>query len=204
MRQCVLLHAVFALTFVVSIPSVAADNQAQTQSEIQAGIGALIDSSPGFFIPILMNGWLIEPSISAKKSKTQTINLVDSSRSRRDTRTATLGVGIYKNKFLVENTYLYSGVRLGFIKRKVKDDREASVILPATSSVSDEDGYFIAPTMGVQYFFIANFSVGIDLTFQFTKTSGDESESSNGVTFVVDAENTSYATSASVIVRYMF
>lgn len=205
MRQCLLLQvqAVFALALVVSM-SVVADDRAQTPSEMQVGVGALIDSSAGFFLPILTNDWFIEPSISAKKSKTQTINLVDGSRSKRDTRTATLGVGIYKNKFLMENTWLYTGVRVGFIKRKVKDDREASVLLPAISSVSDENGYFLAPTMGVQYFFIPHFSVGLDLTFQITRTDGEESETSSGITVSVDAENTSYATAASVLLRYMF
>lgn len=147
---------------------------------------------------------MIEPSISAKKSKTDTINLVDNSRSKRDSRTATLGVGIFKNDPLVENTYLYYGARLGFIRKKVKDNREASLVLPAISSETDEDGYFIAPTIGVQYFFIPQFSAGIDMTFQYTRTDGEETTTSNGITVVVDAESTSFATTASVIVRYMF
>ena len=190
------IQAVFILSLIVSIPSVAA--------ETRVGIGALVDSSPGFFIPIETNGWLIEPSISAKKSKTDTINLVDNTRSKRDSRTATLGVGIFKNDPLVENTYLYYGARLGFIRRRVKDNREASLVLPAISSETDEDGYFIAPTIGVQYFFIPQFSAGIDMTFQYTRTDGEETTTSNGITVAVDAESTSFATTASVIVRYMF
>ena len=189
-------HIIFLFSLTVSISSVAA--------ETRVGIGALIDSSPGFFIPIEMNGWLIEPSISAKKSKTDTINQVDNTRSKRDSRTAILGVGIFKNDPLVEKTYLYYGARLGLIIKKVKDNREASLILPAISSVTDEDGFFIAPTIGVQYFFIPQFSVGIDMTFQYTRTDGEETATSNGITVVVDAESSSFATTASVIVRYMF
>ena len=190
------IQAVFILSLIVSIPSVAA--------ETRVGIGALVDSSPGFFIPIETNGWLIEPSISAKKSKTDTINLVDNTRSKRDSRTANLGVGIFKNDFLAENTFLYYGARLGFTIKKVKDNREASLVLPAISSETDEDGYFIAPTIGVQYFFIPQFSAGIDMTFQYTRTDGEETTTSNGITVAVDAESTSFATTASVIVRYMF
>lgn len=170
----------------------------------RVGVGAIIDSSAGFLLPIVNDDWIIEPSISAKKNKTDTISLTDAARSKRSSRTVTLGAGFFKKRHMMNNTFAYYGARVGFILRKTKEEREASAVLPAISSKSDETGYFFAPTMGVQYFFIPQLSVGIDLTFQLTKTSGDEKETSNGTTIEADAENISYATSAEVIIRYLF
>lgn len=172
--------------------------------EVKTGMGAVIGSTSGLFLPIEIGDLFIEPSISAKKSKSDTVSITDVARSGRTSRTLTAGVGLFRQKPITDKIVLYYGARFGYIKRKIKENITASALQPATSKVVRDDGSFISPTIGVQYSFVPQFSFGIDLAFQFSKTDGTETTTVNGVSVLLDTGDTSYSSTASVIARYLF
>lgn len=172
--------------------------------ETRIGIGAVLGSTNGLFLPIQLENLLIEPAITFKKSNEDSFNILDLSRSGRTSKTLTIGVGIFIKRKLTEKSEIYYGARFGFIKRRVEEFFESNTALPSTSSEVEENGFFVSPTIGVQAFIIPQFSIGIDLALQVSTTDGDEKVTSNGVTIIADSEDTSYSSTATVIARYIF
>jgi len=175
-----------------------------TADVTKAGMGAVIGSTSGLFLPIMAGELFIEPSISFRKSETDSTSISSVTRSDRKSKTITLGVGIFKAQFVAIKTFLYSGARIGFVQRKVKETTSSVSILPASTSTISDHGYFISPTIGVQYYFVSQFSIGLDLALQFSKTDGKEVQTAGAVTTSSNTNDTSSSTTATVIFRYFF
>lgn len=172
--------------------------------ESRIGIGAVLGSTSGLFLPIQLQNFLIEPAITLNKSDEASFNILDLSRSGRKSNTVTIGVGIFKKQTLTEKSEMYYGARFGYVRRRVDEFFESTTALPSTSSKIEEDGLFVSPTIGVQAFIIPQFSLGIDLALRVSRTDGDEKVTSNGVTVVADSDDTSLTSTATVIARYIF
>ena len=170
----------------------------------QTGMGAVIGSTSGLFLPIAAGELFIEPSVSFRKNETDSTTISNIARSGRKSRTVTLGVGLFKNKLVAEKVFLYYGARIGLVKRKITETTAPTSILSASSSTISDDGFFISPTVGAQYYFVPQFSAGLDLALQFSKTDGKEALTAGGITVTANTKDTSSSTTATVIVRYLF
>lgn len=155
--------------------------------EVKFGIGATSAHDViTLYAPITRGDLFVEPTLrfSENKSSYQFGNT-----SYKSTE---LGVGIFKRSKRGENIYLYGGGRVGRFNAKSRyTDSWGS------SYSSKSSGYSIAPSIGAEYEFANNFSVGLELAYVYTKTKSEN----NGI---VVSENTSIAAKKDVIVRYRF
>ena len=116
-----------------------------------------------------------------------------------------IGTGIYKYTNVIESTFIYYGAKIGYIESE-RSNNYATSAYTSSSSIK-QDGYFIAPTIGAEYYLAGNFSVGIDISFNYSKTDGSETETYSSAppsTGPTDIKQTDYNTEAEVIVRYHF
>lgn len=160
------------------------------------GIGAAINDSLKIYAPITTDQYIIEPSL-----------LIFSDHEKHTDNTATgnydldaieIYIGFYKRNSVVENTYIYYGAKIGYIKVELKDEYGSS------TSETKEDGYMFAPTIGTEYYLTNNFSLGVEISFQYENTDGTRTNTSLSSSNKTDVETTSYHTLADVIARYRF
>ena len=164
--------------------------------EVTYGIGAAVNDSLKIYFPINIGNFLIEPSVVYFDNNNHT-NLPQSFNT--EDKTTQIGIGIFTKSVPVKNTFIYYGARVGYIKNESNSDFSGSQI-----SKSKDDGYFIAPTIGSEYRVIDNFSVGLDLSFSYSKTDGSTNTSFNGFDSTFSPKNTTTRTAAEIIVRYYF
>lgn len=172
--------------------TLAAISSQSNAEESSYGFGVGVNDGIKIYFPINKGDLIIEPTLATYGRDNKTAD------SRYEYKTIEVGVGVFKNKKVTEDTYMYYGGRLGYI------DGENKGFYQYTSSSSshsnEEDGYFIAPTLGVQYFLTDSISVGLDAAFMYSKVKGVNT--SNGT--ITDTETVIYNSEAGVILRYMF
>jgi len=162
-------------------------------SETSYGIGTAINNGLTIYFPVKTIDYLIEPSIlifSRNEKRTD-----DTASQKNDFDAKEIAVGVFKNTAVYDNTFIYYGAKIGYTKTKSSD---TSVFLARTT---EEDGYFIAPTFGAEYRLTDNFSIGLDISFKYIDTDGDETDSFNNSTNI---ESTDYRTETNIIARYHF
>ena len=145
------------------------------------GIGAVIGSGTKLYAPIYYRDWLIEPTLYSYVQKAN-----GPGTSTIDHEFLELGVGVFKHPYLSDKTYGYYGARVGGSRW---EDNHASS--PLTVSNSKGSGYFIAPTVGAEYELTTHFSLGLDLSYDYKKFTGDIAEINS-------------STETKVIARYFF
>ena len=188
-----ILHKVAALTAwaIVTVPSIG--------DTTTYGVGVSLNNSFLFYFPISIGSLIIEPTFLISDENEYA---VDTSISDNfDYRYMQLGVGLFKNTYVIDSTYIYYGARLGYITI------ESSSNSPTFSSMSEDDGYVLAPTLGAQYLLTKHFSMGIDLALEYTRSNRSfTTTSSIGTpsTLTQESNVTSYNTSANFIIRYIF
>jgi hypothetical protein len=208
----------------------------QVHAEDGWGIGAGLDGNGGsIYVPIRVSSWFIEPRLSYSRFKdkddgggTYTVTYSDPldpgySRTEEvqlelERTTVELGVGVFGTDRLLDAMEIYYGARAGYVKNKqVNEYTSVSADDDSVSTYSDEQernqsGYFIAPALGVQYFFHARFSVGIEVALRYEKLTGDDDSNGTSVSDVGtgngsnsgDAETVSFDTRTHAVIRAMF
>lgn len=145
------------------------------QETPQFGIGIDLQSftpdTKQFFFPIVINpNFAMEPEIgyytNTRVSDPKPSGSVKSTSKETDSY---IGTGIFYRNY-GESFGSYYGARLGFLSLETTFKAESS----GTSEVkSTRNGNYIAPTMGAEYFFSKNFSIGGELQYFWVTTSGD-------------------------------
>ncbi len=165
-------------------------------SETSYGLGASIGNTLKIYLPITTDQYLIEPSILIYSNNGKEIE--DSSIDSDDFDVIEFDIGLFKKQLAFENTYIYYGARIGYIKTESKSTFGSSTY------ESKEDGYTIAPTFGSEYVLSNNFSVGIELSIKYDGTDGKRTSESQFSSTSIDLEETEYKTQAGIIARYRF
>ena len=184
-----------------------ATNQSQAEGTT-IGIGAAVNSDLTIYLPITTENLLIEPTLSLYSSDSESTSSSSTSNISQSSnyKTLVIGLGVFKHSKVIDKTYIYFGARFGYIETERDNSYNVTI---STSSVSEgkEDGYFVAPTIGAEYFLTNNFSMGIDLSINYSKTEGSDKSTYTGTTITNDTsetKSTTYNTEAEVIVRYHF
>ncbi|MDH5738350.1 MAG: hypothetical protein OEZ23_08560, partial [Gammaproteobacteria bacterium] len=190
MKTSNVLTAVFVLSFISSI------SYAEGDSETRFGIGAEIDSKTTFYFPIDFGTWVLEPEISFYDAELDSGALF--STQHYNSEGLTLGFGLFKKKHLNDKSSLYLGFRTGYF------ESESSTVttggfLGGTIARTDSDGYYIAPTIGVQYEFVPNLSLGLDLSVRYTDRDGTNTVTSGTITTTSDSDSTDTSSQAKII-----
>ena len=191
-------HTVIAILTLSSI----ATSQLQAEGTT-IGIGAGFNDGLTIYLPIKTDRLLIEPSIFLNNGDSDSTD--SNSNNENEYSSTEIGTGIYKYTNAIENTFIYYGVKIGYIERERNSIYTTSTF--TSSSSSKQDGYFIAPTIGAEHYLAGNFSIGIDISFSYSKTNGNETSVSSSAlasTSPTDIKQTSYNTKTEVIVRYHF
>ena len=162
-------------------------------SESTYGFGVGVQHGIKIYMPIERGGLLVEPTVFVFDRNDKSSNA--STTSSFDYRDVEIGLGMFVRKPLLNNARIYYGARLGYI------DRERSDHVSGSLYKENEDGYFVAPTIGAQYFLAGNFSVGLEAAVRYEKTEGTDVGPSSPAS---DIKNSGYNTDAEIIVRYQF
>lgn len=167
------------------------------------GLGIDVDDQLRIYMPIAIGNMIVEPMLLIVNNDRTSSD--SSFQSNMDTKRKELGIGIFATKNLSNSTDIYYGARLGYIASEGSYWTSSSFGFPLTTSKSEEDGYFIAPTLGVQYHLSKDFTVGLDLSIFYSDVDGTSTNLSSGsVTSRSDTESSGYATRSKVILRYYF
>jgi hypothetical protein len=164
------------------------------------GLGVSIRSNDStIYVPIdVSKSFRIEPMLRYQNSKSES-SVFGAGSPYTVAATAELtswnvGVGVFGVTQVAESANVYYGGRIGYISA----DYETSYAGTAPPGVSflpskdKSDGFFLAPTIGVEYRFSDHFSIGGEAALIYTKVDGDQ----------YTDESTS--TSTNIIFRYMF
>jgi len=106
-----------------------------------------------------------------------------------------LGVGAFGIRKINPSTQLYFGAKLSYI------NIEADDFSTGGSYSSDGDGYQIAPTLGFEYFFNENISLGGEASWFYANIDTDDYDSFSG--YSSDSVEAT-GTATEVILRYYF
>ena len=161
------------------------------------GVGVAVNDSLKIYIPINTEHFLIEPTLVIIKDNN---DVAGSFPLTSKTESIQLGIGIFKKNAIIKNTNFYYGARFGHIK----NDNE-TVYSNNQLSTSKDNGFFIAPTIGAEYFIINNFSIGLDLSARYSKTDGETITNFSGIIQTSSTnKTTTFRTAGEVILRYHF
>ena len=168
-------------------------------NETTYGLGAAINDGVKIYIPITTDNYLIEPSIFIISDKSQFGS--PSFTSNDEVEILEVAVGLFRYRNIQTDTFLYYGARMGYRERTQK----SATSITGNSSFNDSekiinDSYIIAPTIGAEYKFTNNFSLGLDISLEYL--SSTQKSTFNTDTF--DTDRTSYKTKTEIIVRYRF
>ncbi|MCU7843508.1 MAG: porin family protein [Candidatus Thiodiazotropha sp. (ex Monitilora ramsayi)] len=154
------------------------------------GLGVSAKSNDAWvYLPINMSdNFRIEPALRYYKDE-QTDDIAS-----RETTLFEISVGLFRKSKLTQNTGIYYGGRLGYIQE------ETSLSSTYSNMDFDTDGFSIAPTIGFEYFFTDNFSVGAEAEWFYRDLDG--SEWNGGTQSNFDKETT--GTSTRLILRFNF
>ncbi|HBT83389.1 MAG: hypothetical protein A2091_01600 [Desulfuromonadales bacterium GWD2_61_12] len=170
---------------------------------IGVNIDAFSDDGIGFgvLLPMRFGNLTIEPEGSFSDFSSDGATIAGNESTERTS--FSVGTGIYVRKNLVLFTESYFGVRLGYRS----DDETTTSVNGADVFTYDSTGHalFIAPTVGIQYFFSERFSLGCDVGLMYSDGKNKYSQSQNGVAFGYSSGDYSeWSTTSRVVVRAFF
>lgn len=105
------------------------------------------------------------------------------------------GAGAFATRKLNPSTLLYFGAKLSYLNVEQED------ITPTSTRTSDGDGFQIAPTLGFEYFFNENVSLGGEALWFYAEIDFDDYSSVSGPSSDSIA---STGTDTEVILRFYF
>lgn len=185
----------------------AAASQAQAA---EFGVGVSVQSDDSWiYVPIdLTPSFRLEPSVRYRDGKSESVNPDSFLGSQitttvtSDSKTYELGLGIFGLKQVGESVRVYFGGRIAYIdsESKVRIVTDFGNFDDEDMQDASDDGYRISPTLGFEYSFNRNVSIGAEAEWFYqdidsTLTTTNES---------MDGEFESTGTDTRLIVRFKF
>ena len=151
------------------------------------------------YVPIRFGNFKIEPELNFNSyTEDTTYPAVPANNNEYESSDYTLGAGIYWRQPIGSSLESYVGGRVGYWWG------EASGTYPSTPGSNwsrDESGYFIGPTVGAEYFFTKQFSIGLDASLLYRSGTNDYTPVS-GTAYSSDEDNV--YTETRTALRYYF
>jgi hypothetical protein len=147
-------------------------------SAAEVGLGVTMLGSEGgygVFLPIRLSKITIEPEFYVYRSEADQAYPLNPANDRTsDYENMNIGTGVYLRRQLAPSTEYYLGGRVGYTKYKSTYSYPNT---PSSSTASKEDGYYLGPVIGAEYFFNKNFSLGLEAAFIYSSVSQDYASS---------------------------
>jgi len=161
-----------------------------TNANSNIGLGFSLQSGDSNIIQVpinLSNDYLIEPFVAYRRYE-------ESHAYTQKTTTYGIGAGIFKRYNSFENTDVIYGVKFAY---SVMDNEFINTDSGVTS-IHDYEGYIISPTLGFEYFFTPNISLGGRVAIDYSKYSGNVIDNSTKY------DSNSLDTSTALSINYYF
>ena len=184
--------------------------QAGAADDPMYGIGAgASGGGASIYFPIRTGSLIVEPHISYFHSKdttdgagTDTHHYPPSMQVPDDAVPITLqrknlnerleiGLGLFSKHQIADELDLYYGGRFGYLANKGRSQQKSEYLSCCSGAYINrqtyetdrkQTGYFLAPTVGLQYFPRPNFSLGIEVSLRYSNLSGHESDTQSQTT----------------------
>lgn len=171
-------------------PSYCQENEGKHDNKL--GFGVIIGRGSKIFFPILITPKLrLEPEISYNENEYK--------KDDYESEYIALSVGMGVLSLVqTEKTTTYYGFRFGYTSTSNINEHN----LPTWEGTSEitQDGYYLAPVIGAEYLFAKRFSVGPEISINYTSTNGKETrDDSNNNT-----SSGSLLLNAGVLLRFYF
>jgi hypothetical protein len=171
------------------------------------GIGVNVDAFSddgigyGLLLPIRFGSLILEPEGSFSEFSSEGYGIAGSERT--DRTSYAVGTGIFLRHKILPDTESYFGAQLGYRS----DDYTSTTVNGIDVYTYETTGHalFIAPTIGIQYFFSEKFSIGCDVGLMYSDGKNKYTNSQNGVAFDYSSGDYSeWTTISRVAVRAFF
>lgn len=146
-------------------------------SAVDVGLGAGISSSNDtVYVPIRFGNFRIEPEISFSNDNGKyTYSTSPSNNYKYESRWTSMGTGIYWRHSLLPSLESYVGGRLGYSKNDYSYTYPNN---PSNSYKENRSGFYVGPTLGAEYFFNKQISLGLDVSLIVNMTSQKQTANS--------------------------
>ncbi len=193
-RMGTLSAAVSAMALAVAAPGAGAVDVGVGVSLNNVGSGS---GGYGVSVPLRFGNITVEPDLSFYDfTSDTTYPSLPTDNSSSDNSQFALETGVYWRQQMVPSLEMYVGGRVGYSQ----NDNSTAYAAGTTSKVTEE-GFYLGPTLGAEYFFNPHFSLGLDVSLLFGSFSAEYS--TNGVvTTERDTDRVDYQTRAKL--RFYF
>ena len=150
--------SVFFILFfaTLTLPSMSFAQDSLHNNHYNYGFGAAFNDYR-FYFPMYVNQYMkIEPEFKVSFSKATW-------SEKREYLDIEIGIGAFY-RYSHKQIEIYLGIRLGYLNYKSENDH---------TILSKESGYYLAPTLGGEYFILERFSLGAELQIRYSYRAGD-------------------------------
>lgn len=162
------------------------------------GLGTTFGGGLTMYFPVMTGEVMIEPTYSIYSREGETVDSTTTSNSSYQTKAQRIGVGVFKLSKPTSSSMIYFGARVALSREK---DSSTSV---DSGNASVKNGFILAPTIGVEYFLINEFSIGLDASFNYSQKKEKVDSRSVASVSTGDTKTTEYFSQAQAIIRYRF
>jgi hypothetical protein len=161
----------------------------------EVGLGVSIRSNDStIYVPIeIGDSFRIEPLLRYARSKSE--STTSGFRLESDSRTYSIGTGLFALTSLGESITLYYGGRLSYMSQRASGTSlEMGPFGPSYLTIrSEADGFSVAPTVGLEYHLAKFFSIAGEAALTHTDIDGDD-----------NLESKTTSTTSNIVFRYRF
>ena len=130
------------------------------------GVGVMIERGSKIYFPILIKPRIrLEPEISFNQNEYKKNDF------ESEYTALSVGMGVL-SLTQYENITTYYGVRFGYINTLNKN--EYNFLTREGISKNTQNGYYIAPVGGAEYSFAKRFSIGPEISIDYSNSNGNE------------------------------
>ena len=155
-------------------------------------------------IPIFLSGqFKIEPYFAYVHYNSEEESDQISSNNNYEVKSHSIIVatGFFYSRDFVD-TRLHFGVNIGYLNSYLKYKNMYGI--SSNSSEEDARGFLIAPTIGGEYFFSSHFSLGSEISLEFSKLDSDNKDTDYLAEYNYDSSARRFVTLAMIMVRIYF
>jgi len=169
-----------------------------TAGAANVGLGvSLRQDDATIYVPIdVSKTFRIEPLLSYEQQEFEYEVAPNTGYTAIQERTSIrIGTGLFGVASVGDSAAMYYGGRIAYLSRKTKLSYSGTLpssFVPQPGSEQDQDGFSLAPTLGLEYRIGEHFSVAGEAMLTHSRIDGDGEEESNTVT------------STNVVFRYRF
>jgi hypothetical protein len=165
--------------------------------EVGIGVGIFGEDGGTIYVPIKFGNFRIEPEFSFNHYNSDRTHTVTPTQSFESESTSiSIGSGIYLRQQVGSSLETFIGGRVGLYRSEYSSTYPNN---PASNYSSETTGIYLGPTVGAEYFFTKQFSLGLDASLIFSSSSRDY-QSNNPY----DEDQQGFNTEGRVTVRYYF